>query len=395
MRIMLLTHSYWPESTPPQRRWTAFTAVFREHGWNVDVVAPRAPRITAGRSGKWRTSLARWNASGPAGETIRSIPFLGGNASRSGRLLGHCLAAAMSVPRAMVAPRPDLVIVTVPSLPHLVAGWVVAKLHRRPLVVEMRDAWPDLAHDSKVANPRVTALLDAVMTFIQRRANLVVTVTGGFRKQLKARGVDHVVTVHNGISAGRLPAVAHRLAHDGPLRVLYMGNHGESQGLEAVVRAVALAGDSVSARFVGTGTVKPRLVELADRLGASIDFRTVVHGQNLAQHYQWADTCVVSLRGDWPSFAWTVPSKTYELLATGRHITAILRGEAARIIETTGSGHVVEWDAATIADLWRQLGERRELLEVGASGREWVLEHADMRELAVRYMGYLTELVQL
>ncbi|MGP9838275.1 glycosyltransferase family 4 protein [Arthrobacter sp. 179] len=390
MRLMLVTHSYWPESTPPQRRWMAFIQVFREQGWHVDVVAPH-PSAADGST----CSPRRWDKwgvgaqAGPSGESIRRLPSFDVGDSRAGRLARHCLTAAMSVPRALFAPRPDVIVVTIPSLPHIVAGWMIAKIRRRPLVVEMRDAWPDLVHDSRVSTSRVTTVLDAVMTGVQHQADLVVTVTQGFRQQLEARGIKRAVTVHNGISAERLPQVDTRREHEGPLRVLYMGNHGESQGLDVVVRAVAMVGDTVDVRFVGGGTAKQRLENLASSLDASIDFVEGVDGQSLVQHYEWADTCVVALRSDWPSFRWTIPSKTYELMATGRHITAVLRGEAATLIETNGAGDVVAAEPRSIARLWMALADDHERLASKKNGQQWVVEHANMRDLAHRYMDFL------
>ncbi len=393
MRVMLVTHSYWPESTPPQRRWMAFIRIFRENGWEVDVVAPH-PSVadSPGSTTRLGERLGAGVQYGPAGESIRRLPSFAMGDSRPGRLARHCLTAAVSVPRALFVPRPDVVVVTIPSLPHILAGWMIAKLRRRPLVVEMRDAWPDLAHDSRVAASRVTAALDAVMTGVQRRANLVVTVTDGFRQVLSMRGIRKAATVHNGISRERLPDVPDWLHHDGPLRVLYMGNHGESQGLDSVVRAGAIAGEGVEVRFVGSGTAKDRLQEMSRILDANIDFCTVVEGTNVAEHYEWADTCVVALRSDWPSFKWTIPSKTYELMATGRHITAVLRGEAATIIEATGTGDVVEADPGAIARLWLDLAENNDRLATRRAGQQWVLKHASMRSLAERYMSFLDRL---
>lgn len=390
MRIMLLTHSYWPESTPPQRRWMAFIRVFRDSGWDIDVVAPR-PRAEESIREKLPAPrrTGSWQEQGPCGETIRRLPPLMGASSWGRRLAGQCVIAALSIPRAMLVPRPDIVVVTVPSLPHIVAGRLIATLCRRPLVVDMRDAWPDLAHDSQVADGRATAVLDFVMSRVQRSADLVVTVTDGFRRQLGSRGVHTAVTVHNGISADRLVDVAPRGQHGGPLRVLYMGNHGESQGLATVIHAAALAGSAVEVRFVGSGTVRSRLMQLSDELGAGVAFWAGIHGEDVAQHYEWADTCVVSLRADWPSFNWTVPSKTYELLSTGRHITAILRGEAAEIIEASGSGDVVVAEPEAIAALWSRLSENRELLAKNTAGPRWVAEHANIPDLARLYMGYL------
>ncbi|MBM6621134.1 glycosyltransferase family 4 protein [Micrococcaceae bacterium RIT802] len=392
MRIMLVSHSYWPESTPPQRRWTAFVRVFREYGWDIDVVAPHPVAVDAPASSRRKRHLLDFASEvGPSGEVIRRFPALLEPHSRSGRLMRHCITAVLSVPRALLAPSPDLVVVTIPSLPHVVAGWMIANLRRKPLVVEMRDAWPDLAHDSRVAASAATSILDAVMTRIQRNAEMVVTVTEGFRRQLITRGVRKAVTVPNGISSERLPTVPPRRVHGGPLRVLYMGNHGESQGLDVVVRAAAIAGSAVDVRFVGSGTAKARLEEISRKTGANVDFWTVVHGESIARHYEWADTCVVSLRADWPSFTWTVPSKTFEILASGRHITAILRGEAAKIIEETGSGDVVEAEAEAIAALWSELTAEPDRLSANIRGRDWVLDHADMRSLAEQYMKSLVE----
>ncbi|WP_417234076.1 glycosyltransferase family 4 protein [Arthrobacter sp.] len=392
---MLVSHSYWPESTPPQRRWTAFAKVFQDNGWFVDVVAPHPVASDAPSNGRRRTPLDFASEFGPSGEVIRRFPAFVEPRSRMGRLTRHCVTAVLSVPRALFAPRPDIVVVTIPSLPHVVAGWLISRLHRKPLVVEMRDAWPDLAHDSRVAASAPTAILDFAMTRIQRSATMVVTVTEGFRRQLTKRGIRHAVTVPNGISTERLPVVARRREHGGPLRVLYMGNHGESQGLEAVVHAAAIAGSAVDVRFVGSGTAKERLQKLSRDAGANIDFWTVVHGESIARHYEWADTCVVSLRADWPSFTWTVPSKTFEMLASGRHITAVLRGEAAKIIEETGSGDVVEAVPQAIAALWSEISTQPGRLMVNTRGRDWVLEHADMRSLAESYMEALAGVVRV
>src|SRR5690606_28194926 len=41
MKVLLLTHSYSPEHSPPQRRWKAFLQVFTDKGISVCVVAPK------------------------------------------------------------------------------------------------------------------------------------------------------------------------------------------------------------------------------------------------------------------------------------------------------------------------------------------------------------------
>ena len=68
----------------------------------------------------------------------------------------------------------------------------------------------------------------------------------------------------------------------------------------------------------------------------------------------------------------------------------MLAGEAARIVEDTGGGHVVPPDeSAALAALWARLHHDRGLLEVGPTPREWVARHVDNDALADQYLQLL------
>lgn len=321
------------------------------------------------------------------GERILRIPYLphSGNFHLA-RLLDQIFSAAMSIPAGIFWRKADAVIVTVPSLPILVAGFVVAKVRRVPLIVEMRDAWPDLARDARIVKGNVKSMIERVVESIQLRADLVIAVTQGFAETLRARGVENVLTVSNGLDVDLVPAFAAPELTRDVLEVLYLGNHGQSQRLDAVVRASALVGGSMHLHMVGHGTHRPQLIKLAAELGAPVTFHDSLHGQAVLDRYNSADTCIVSLRDDWKSFEATVPSKTYEVMAIGRHVTAIVRGEASRIITAAGAGDVVACNSEAIASLWRELAADRSRLNAGTTGRSWVQSHANYPVLAVKYM---------
>ena len=42
LRVLLMASSYWPEHSPPQRRWYSLVSHLRERGWTVSVVCPVA-----------------------------------------------------------------------------------------------------------------------------------------------------------------------------------------------------------------------------------------------------------------------------------------------------------------------------------------------------------------
>lgn len=397
MRLLLITHSYAPERTPPQRRWVSFIKEFRAAGWEVDVLVPHAdPRAVPGVSAS-RRSVPVAPRRGQHGENIRRtwrLPGLSG--SRSGRFLGHIVHAIAAVPVGCMLPRPDAIVITVPALPTVVPGRVLAALRRVPLIVEMRDAWPDLARESGVTPGPLSRLMERLVTGAQLSADLVVTVTEGFAERLAARGVGPVEVVGNGVALAEIDPVPARNRPEGELHVLYLGNHGESQGLEDVIRAAALVQDGperITVRLVGDGTQREALKTFNAELGGPVTMLDPVHGQDLVDQYAWADTCVVPLRADWPSFEWTIPSKTYELLAVGRHITGIVTGEAARVLQESQAADVVAADPEQIARLWRDLARRPESTRVSGRGRRWVAEHADLPQVGQRLVSMVTSLV--
>lgn len=396
LRVMLMIHSYWPENSPPQRRWTTLIREFRKSGWDVDVVTPVAhfpvgkrtlPVDVAGRPFRGQK--------GPLGERIKRVPFLPHSGHlHVARLLDQLFSAAMSVPAGLMWRKADVIVVTAPSLPIMVAGYVVSQLRRVPLIVEMRDAWPDLARDARIVKGSVKSLVERVVEAIQVRADMVVAVTEGFAETLRIRGVENIVTISNGLDLDSVPVFDPPASEREVFHALYLGNHGESQRLDVVVRASALVGPSMHLHLVGHGSQRPSLMELAKRINAPVTFHDSMHGQEVLDQYKQADTCIVSLRDDWKSFEATVPSKTYEVMSIGRHVTAVVRGEAARIVNEARCGDVVAWTPAAIAQLWRQLAADRSRLATGTSGRDWVRDNANYPMLAQKYMDHITALVR-
>lgn len=392
MRLVLITHSYLPERTPPQRRWQHLVAAFRRAGWEVDVVAPTPdPAHLPSRSstvGVEGDRQARPSSVGPSGERIIRTPLLPGlQSTRRGRFLANAVHAIAAVPVSMALPRPDLMVVTIPALPTVVSGLVLRALRRTPMIVEMRDAWPDLAREAGVGPGPLGLVMERLVTRAQTSADLVVTVTRGFAERLRERGIHPVEVVGNGVDLNEVTPVPPRDREPGELHVLYLGNHGESQALETVIQAAALlvdAPEDIVVRLVGSGTRKEALAELNERLGSPVQMLDPVHGEGLQAQYAWSDTCVISLRPDWPSFAWTVPSKTYDLLAVGRHITGIVTGEAAEILQQT-EADLVDPSPEALAALWRRLAQQQQVTTAG-TGRAWVEQHADLSLLGDRFV---------
>src|SRR5699024_7612397 len=83
--------------------------------------------------------------------------------------------------------------------------------------------------------------------------------------------------------------------------------------------------------------------------GSPVEMLPASFGDQTLEHYRWADTSMVTLRSDWASFAHTVPSKTYELLSYGKHITGVVCGEAAAILQQAGQHEITTPDPNAVA----------------------------------------------
>ena len=385
MKIMLLTHSFSPEISPPQRRWSVIADELAKLGNEITVVTPQ-PRGNSVQGACPFIDHPRIQ--------VNRYKSLRKSRTMVGKVLKHGVDAVLSLPAALKTTRPDVVIATVPALPTLIVGYAVSKIRRVPFVVDLRDAWPDLLRESQVLKWRwLEPMVSHALAYLVKRSDLLVTVTRGLAVKMRLNGVKNVATIANGVETERPEVSIVNEPRTGAIRVLYLGNIGRSQGLETIIQAASILGNKVSVRIVGNGTEKRRLAELADELEANVDFRDPVYGDLVLENYAWADTCVVSLRPDWPSFEHTVPSKLYELLYLDRHITGLVRGEAAGIITAAESGEVVGQSVPALVEYLTNLAADRDKLKTNNHGSRWVKKNASLRDAAQVYAKLLSDVV--
>lgn len=78
---------------------------------------------------------------------------------------------------------------------------------------------------------------------------------------------------------------------------------------------------------------------------------------------------------DWEPLKRAVPSKTYELMEAGIHVTAVVQGESAEIVQNQNAGIVVQpGQPELLARAWKLLAQEAGSLDIGSRGSEWVRE---------------------
>lgn len=300
----------------------------------------------------------------------------------------------------------DVVIGTSPTFFAAIAAAGIARRQKIPFVMEVRDLWPAIFVELGVLrNRQIIHLLEAWEMWLYRQAAKVVTVTESFTKNLIERGIpaDKVHTVPNGadVDYWRPQAKPQRLAEqlgvNGRFVVLYIGTHGISQALSAILdSAVQLRNyPDIQFLFVGEGAEKEMLQQKANEQQlANVIFHDPVPKEEVLNYYALADACLVPLR-DIPLFATFIPSKMFEILASARPIIGSVTGEAAAILERSQGALVVPpEDGMAVAQAILHLYQNpSQCVQMGQTGRSFVLSHYSRQSLAASYAHILEEAI--
>jgi colanic acid biosynthesis glycosyl transferase WcaI len=449
MKILLLSHYYYPEVGAPQRRWRILVDHLRAAGHQVITVAPHPHYPYSDRAGFFGSEVGRgrrrvevrlggtWDT-GVNGERILRVPYLHSGASMARQMLDQTVSAtgAMSavVDRLRGKAKPDVIVSTTPALPSLLTGDALSRILGVPHVAEVRDAWPDLISEMNLVTGAVGRYLPRTLTHpferrflpnlftrAQRRAAVVVVTTEGFKRRLEHRGVTAEV-VRSGVSpaelagasgltaTGAIPIISSDLAVQSAgspkiaksktgLNLLYVGTVGRSQDLSTSIRALART-EGVRLRIVGDGVDVSRLAATAAEAGVFVEFFPQHAGVELAAHWEWADAGLVSL-SPLESYEYTVPSKLYSLMARRVPVLGVIAGEAASIITDTAAGEVaLPGSIDSVATAMTTMRKRIEAGEefgvnppAGYEPREWVIRHASAAAMGHSYERILQQVV--
>jgi len=405
LRIAIYSHYFLPEIGAPSARIGDFATQWQADGHRVQIATCFPSHPTGVIYPGYKRQLYRKEELGGL-EVHRSWTYIAPNKGFLRKSIGHAtfwISAGCLSTRRM--PAPDCVIGSSPTFFAAMAARACARRHRVPFIMEVRDLWPAIFVDlGVIRNHRIIRLLERWEMNLYHSAARIVTVTESFRENLIRRGIapEKIVTITNGAdvdywrpeSVGT-DALRQELGLQNAFIALYIGAHGISQGLSAVIRTAERLRNEPRVRFVfvGEGADKEQLVREAGRLKlTNVRFVDSVGKSKVRNYYAMADVCLVPLR-DIPLFDTFIPSKMFEIMAMGRPIIASVRGEAAEILRRSGAAAVVdpEDDQAIAAAITQMCGSGLMTSEMGIRGRRFVTANYSRRELARRYLEVIDE----
>lgn len=405
LRLIVLCPHFEPDMAPTGVVMTRIVHELAARGHELHVVTSlpwyRKHQVESAWAGAlWRVEKTNW------GSISRVQPFAGKTKSNLvRRAIGFILFSYFVGLRALFAGgfwrRVDGVLAMSPPLTLGLIGWHTKLFRGGKLVFNIQDVFPDAAIETgAISNQRVIAAASWLERISYQRSNSVVLLSDDlannvqrkldqkFHKRIKV--IPNFVDTKAIVPMSRLTNYRRELGIDESLVVMYAGNVGFSQSLELVLEAARVLPEVM---FVinGEGAARKSLEAKASALG-NLKFGDYQDASRLSEVLATGDLHVVPLRRGLGSVS--VPSKTYSILAAGRPICAAidLDTEVPRILAAANAGVCVEPDnqLAFVSAITALTLDRKNLEEMGASGRKWVEGHASPQSVAQRYEALYT-----
>ena len=338
----------------------------------------------------------------------RTLAFPYASGTVAGRALDYSMYMGLSVASGLGGARPDVLLAVSPPMTVGFSGWSVARLRKCPLVFNAQDIWPDgLISMGKLRNRMVIRAFRALERFTYQGAQRITVLSDGMRENLLRKGIpaSKVAVLPNWVDLDAVRPVEkgnafrRELGLEGRFVILFAGNLGFAAGLEAVLRAADLLRKEPDLVFllVGEGSVKEKLVRSARALNLeNIKFVTTQPPERLSEVFGAADLSLVTLRSTMGAFS--VPSKTMAILASGRPVLASVPAdsEVRRVVDEAQCGLWIppEDPDALAANVKALRADGQRLEWFGRNGRRYAMDNFGRAEIVARYHNLLQEVAR-
>jgi glycosyltransferase involved in cell wall biosynthesis len=286
------------------------------------------------------------------------------------------------------AGKPDVIMGTTPPIFQAISAWLLSALRRRPLLLEIRDLWPEFAIDiGLLKNPALIRIARWLENFLYRRADYLLVNSPAYRDYLIAKGIapSKISFIPNGVDAemfdpsDRATALRQTLHLEGKFVAAYAGAIGMANDLDTVIAAADLLRDrkEIHILIVGDGKERKRLESEAARLRLdNLTFTGSFPKSQMRQVLAATDACIAILRNI-RMFTTTYPNKVFDYMAAGRPTLLAIDGVIREVVERANGGIFVQpGDPRSLANaIIRLADDPNGAREMGANARQYVIEH--------------------
>ena len=403
MHILLIHQYFLEDNAGGGSRWNEIARIWVQEGHSVTVIAGDVHYMhvkegqTAGKAFD-----VNWNADGVLVIRCKGSRYY--HKGFLGRFWSYFSFAFMAVYSGMRFANSayNCIIVTSPPLLVGIPGLLLSKWKRIPLVLEIRDLWPESAIEMGVlTNKWLIHLAYKFEKYLYRKARLINVLTPAFRERLiRDKGVDPYKTVmipnaadfrwsEKALRSVCADGLRGRLALEGKFVVVYVGAHGLANDLMQLVEAAALLrGTDAHFLLIGDGMQKRMLMsEVYSKGLTNISFLDPVPKEQIFGYIKMADIGVAVLKKA-EIFKTVYSNKTFDYFSCKKPVLMAIDGVSRDLVEQAEAGMFAEPEnAADLAEKIRiYMNDRALLRKQGENGYQFVHAHFDRSKLAKDFL---------
>jgi glycosyltransferase involved in cell wall biosynthesis len=345
------------------------------------------------------------------GVRVLRAPVVGGTArSYLLRIVSWVSFMLSSVWTALRVRDVDVVMGTTPPILQALSAWMVAALKRKPLLLEVRDLWPEFAIDiGLLKNPALIWMARRLEMFLYRRAAHLLVNSPAYRDYLIDKGVpaSKVSFIANGVDPSMFAAaVEGPTSENGGLGVrdefqlhdeflvTYAGAIGMANDLGVVLEAAHQLRhrDDIHFLIVGDGKERANLEARMQHLKLqNVTFAGSRPKSDMPRYLAASDACLATLK-DIPMFRTTYPNKVFDYMAAARPIVLAIDGVIREVVEAANGGVCARpGNANDLATAVRTLADAPDRgREMGRRAREYVIVHFNRDQQAEEFRELMT-----
>ena len=394
MHVLLIHQAFTAGSEAGGTRHYELARHLKEKGHQITVITSMVSYLTGGViASAGRFWVVRENLDGI--EVRRTWTYTALHRSFVTRVLSFLSFMISSLAVALLIRKVDVVWGTSPPIFQAVTAFVISRLKRVPLALEVRDLWPDFAVEIGVLRSQPLIWASRYLErFLYRHADRIIVNSPGFISHLIYCGANRekIDIVANGVDAGMFnpydqgEVIRGELGLEGKFVALYAGAHGLANDLGIMLRAAQYLIPYADIVFVlvGDGKERSNLIRQAEELRlTNVLFVPAQPKNRMPQFMAAADVCIAILKPI-PMFTTTYPNKVFDYMAAGRPTVLAIDGVIREVVEAASAGiFVAPGDAWALAEAIRKYFTDPKVRKLhGKRARTYVLAHFDRLQQA-------------
>lgn len=405
MRITLFHQYFLGKNDPGGSRWNEFTSFFsKKAGFKTEVIAGNIHYATG-----QKILPNTWSNTENVDKNVtlyRTWTYSGYNSNFVGRVIGYLSYTFSSLVKTLFLKKPDIYIVTSPSIFVGISAIIVSKLKKVPFIFEVRDLWPESAVATGVlSNKFLLNILYWLEYRLYKYSEKIVVLTPAFKKNIETRFPEFIGKIEIITNGADFSIMGEK--HQGEqLRVklgwgdkkvfTYLGAHGVANDLIQVVEAAKAFKDEMQIHFVliGDGMQKKILKRKASEYNlTNIEFIDSVPKHEVVNYIQASDICMAILKKT-DTFKTVYPNKVFDYMSCKKPVFVTIDGITRDLIETSNCGLYSEPENIDefkkIVDKFLNMSDE-ELKTFGENGYKYVKEKFDREKLAEQYIKLIKD----